>query len=361
MSAVLPNEHAAVELTDERVLHDRLEAIVSARNLARRYGSGDTAVDALARRLARRAAGRARRRHGPVGLGQVDADAPARRPRPAHRGHRRDRRPRHHDDVRHRADEAAPRAHRLRLPVLQPAADADRGGERDAAAADRRQEGRRRLARPRARPGRARRSSRAPPVGALRRPAAARRHRARAPLEAVGAVRRRADRQPRLDHVGRDPRGAARGGRGLRPDDDHGHPRREGRGDRRPHPLPRRRPGRARARPVELVGGHRRAARGHAEDDVGRAQGSARPQAARRSDGALRSCSASRWSAARSCSPTRSRRRSTRCSRRRTRNTDAVDHGQEARRLLELRERDDPGEPARDRARAARRRRAPRA
>ena len=34
-------------------------------------------------------------------------------------------------------------------------------------------------------------------------------------------------------------------------------------------------------------------------------------------------------------------------------NTDAVDHGQEARRLLELRERDDPREPARHRARAA--------
>jgi putative ABC transport system ATP-binding protein len=47
MSAVLPNEHAAVEMTDDRVLRDRLEAIVSARNLARRYGSGDTAVDAL--------------------------------------------------------------------------------------------------------------------------------------------------------------------------------------------------------------------------------------------------------------------------------------------------------------------------
>ena len=47
MSAVLPNEHAAVELTDERVLQDGREAIVSARDLARRYGSGDTAVDAL--------------------------------------------------------------------------------------------------------------------------------------------------------------------------------------------------------------------------------------------------------------------------------------------------------------------------
>jgi putative ABC transport system ATP-binding protein len=47
MSAVLPNEYAAVELTDARVLPDRSEAIVSARELARRYGAGDTAVDAL--------------------------------------------------------------------------------------------------------------------------------------------------------------------------------------------------------------------------------------------------------------------------------------------------------------------------
>src|SRR3954465_3281359 len=47
MSAVLPNERAAVEPTDARVLNDHAEAIVSARNLARRYGSGDTAVDAL--------------------------------------------------------------------------------------------------------------------------------------------------------------------------------------------------------------------------------------------------------------------------------------------------------------------------
>ena len=47
MSAVLPNERDAVELTDARVLIDRSETIVSAREVARRYGSGDTAVDAL--------------------------------------------------------------------------------------------------------------------------------------------------------------------------------------------------------------------------------------------------------------------------------------------------------------------------
>jgi putative ABC transport system ATP-binding protein len=47
MSAVLANEYAAAELTGARVLPDRSEAIVSARDLTRRYGTGDTAVDAL--------------------------------------------------------------------------------------------------------------------------------------------------------------------------------------------------------------------------------------------------------------------------------------------------------------------------
>ena len=46
----------------------------------------------------------------------------------------------------------------------------------------------------------------APPVRALRRPAAARRRRPRARLAPERDVRRRADRQPRLDHQRRDPR-----------------------------------------------------------------------------------------------------------------------------------------------------------
>ena len=101
---------------------------------------------------------------------------------------------------RHRDHEAPARAHRLRLPVLQPAADADRGGERRAAAHDRRRE---------ARPGVASRScsktvglarpAHAPARRALGRPAAARRDRARARLAADGRLRRRADRQPRLE------------------------------------------------------------------------------------------------------------------------------------------------------------------
>ena len=82
-----------------------------------------------------------------------------------------------------RADRAAPRQDRLRLPVLQPAAVADRRGERAAAGADRRAPGRR-DARARATEllGRVGLAARADhlPVGALGRRAAARLDRARA-------------------------------------------------------------------------------------------------------------------------------------------------------------------------------------
>ena len=60
------------------------------------------------------------------------------------------------------------------------------------------------------RQGRPRRPAHAPPVRALGRPAAARRDRPRARLAADGGLRRRADRQPRLDDERRDPRAAAR-------------------------------------------------------------------------------------------------------------------------------------------------------
>jgi putative ABC transport system ATP-binding protein len=46
MSAALPIEATAV-LSDTRVLLDRTEPTVAARDVTRRYGSGDTAVDAL--------------------------------------------------------------------------------------------------------------------------------------------------------------------------------------------------------------------------------------------------------------------------------------------------------------------------
>ena len=58
-------------------------AVVTANEVTRRYGEGDTAVDALTRRHARRRARRADRDHGALGLRQVDADAHPRGARPA--------------------------------------------------------------------------------------------------------------------------------------------------------------------------------------------------------------------------------------------------------------------------------------
>ena len=62
----------------------------------------------------------------------------------------------------------------------------------------------------------------APAGGALRRRTAARRDRARARLETHGALRRRADGQPRLGHERRDPRACCGLGRRLRADDRDG-------------------------------------------------------------------------------------------------------------------------------------------
>ena len=184
------------------------------------------------------------RRDGALGLGQVDADAHPRRPRQADRGRRLGLRHRARGAERHAADEAAARAHRLHLPVLQPAPDAHREGEHRPAALDRGREGRPGLARAADDDRRAAGSALAPALGALRRAAAAGRDRPCAGLEADGDVRGRADRQPRLPHRRGDPRAAARVGRRLRPDDSHGHPRSARGRDRRPDPLPRRRPDR---------------------------------------------------------------------------------------------------------------------
>ena len=190
------------------------EAVVTARDVVRRYGEGDTAVDALRGVSVDIAAGRLTAVMGPSGSGKstlmhilAGLDKPT-----AGDGQRRRRR--HHRHGRHRADEAAARPHRLHLPVLQPAADAHGGREHRAAA----------RSSPAASPtppwleelvatvGLSR-PARPPPVRALRRPAAARRRRPRARLAPQRDVRRRADRQPRLDDQRRDPRAAARLGR----------------------------------------------------------------------------------------------------------------------------------------------------
>ena len=54
--------------------------IVSAVDLCRTFGKGEAAVHALRRRVGRLSDGRVHRDHGALGLGQVDADASARRP-----------------------------------------------------------------------------------------------------------------------------------------------------------------------------------------------------------------------------------------------------------------------------------------
>ena len=137
--------------------------------------------------------------HGPVRLGEVDVHAHPRRPRPAHRGIGQDRRHRDHRAARQGAHPAAARQGRVRLPVLQPAADADGGGEHRAAAVDRRAQARSGVGAPAARGRRPDGPADAPAVRALGRPAAARRDRARAAVQARRGVRRRADRQPRLE------------------------------------------------------------------------------------------------------------------------------------------------------------------
>ena len=73
---------------------------------------------------------RVRRRHGPVGLRQVDAAQPDRRARRARRGRDRRRRRVARRHGRERAGHHAPPAHRHRLPVLQPPRGHDRARER---------------------------------------------------------------------------------------------------------------------------------------------------------------------------------------------------------------------------------------
>ena len=98
------------------------------------YGSGDTAGGGPGRGHHRDPEGRLHRDHGPVRLGQVDADALHGRPRLAHLGPGVHRRPGPGRPVGGRAHPAAPRPHRLRVPGLQPGPHAQRPGEHRAAA-----------------------------------------------------------------------------------------------------------------------------------------------------------------------------------------------------------------------------------
>ena len=113
--------------------------VVSATDLTRRYGEGDTAVDALRGVRLDVSQGQLTAVMGPSGSGKstlmhilAGLDKPTSGEvtiaGTASRAQRLG------------PDEAAPQAHRLRLPVLQPAADAHCRGERRAAALDRRRE-----------------------------------------------------------------------------------------------------------------------------------------------------------------------------------------------------------------------------
>ena len=150
---------------------------------------------------------------GPSGQRQVDDHEHDHRHRPPDSGHGHGRRPADRRDERGGARGLARASRRRRVPVLPAAADADRARERDAAAgllAPRAQARARARGAAQSRARRAGRQGRPPAVGAFGRPAAARRDRARAGGGPAAADRRRADRQPRHAHRGRDVRAAAR-------------------------------------------------------------------------------------------------------------------------------------------------------
>ena len=185
---------------------------------------------------------RVRGHHGPVGVGQVDADEHHRLPRPAEPRQLPGRRARRGEPVGRRAGGAAPRHLRLRVPALQSAGHGDGGRERR----DPRDLCRPLLARPHgaragaaaaSRPRRPRRSS---PRRAVGRAAAARVDRARADERCQGHSRRRADRRARQPER-RGGAGAAARAACRRPHDRADHARRGRRRPCRPaHPDSRR-------------------------------------------------------------------------------------------------------------------------
>ena len=178
------------------------------------------------RRLGRHCRGRVRRGDGPVGLGQVDVHERRRLPRRADLGHlpvqRRGRRGTFH----RRAGRHPEPLDRVRVPAVQPARAHVGAGQRRAAVALRRRPGAGapcpRVAEAGA--GRARHPLGSSSRPTVRRPAAARRHRARARQRPQADPRRRAHGRPRF---GDEPRshGAAAGAQPLRHHDRRRHAR----------------------------------------------------------------------------------------------------------------------------------------
>ena len=113
------------------------------------YGRGEArvrALDGVSVDVRRRSL---HRHHGPVGLGQVDADALPRRSRHAFVGCRVRRRRRREQAERQAAHAVAPRPHRLHLPVVQSGADVVGAREHHAAERARRPQARQGVARSR--------------------------------------------------------------------------------------------------------------------------------------------------------------------------------------------------------------------
>ena len=117
-------------------------AVVTAHDVVRVYGEGDTAVRALCGVSLDVERGKLTAVMGPSGSGKSTLMHILAGPRPPDRGRRRDRRDPHREARRHRADQAPARAHRLRLPVLQPPPHAHGRGEHPAPARARRREDR---------------------------------------------------------------------------------------------------------------------------------------------------------------------------------------------------------------------------
>ena len=232
------------------VLLQNTTAVVEATGLVRRYGQGETTVHALRGVDLGIAHRRADRRHGPVGLRQVHADAHPRRPRPPTEGSVTIA----GQDITQLSDNDLTLLRREHigfifqffnlLPMLTAAENVVlplslAGRKPDA-------EWVRELT---DKVGLSQRLGHRPSElsgGQQQRVAIARALVSRPDDH----VRRRADRQPRLAHQRRDPHAPARHGLRPRPDDRDGHPRRARRGDRRPRALPRRRRDRPRPRPV---------------------------------------------------------------------------------------------------------------
>ncbi len=194
------------------------------------------------RRHGRPARARVHRDHGRQRVRQVDAHAHLRGPRHRRRRRGAHRRPAAEGPEGQAAHAAAPRADRLRVPVVQPRAHAHRPREHPAAAGDRGSPPGAGVVRLGDRHRRPRRPAHPQAEPAQRRAAAAGRGRPRPGEPAAHRVRRRAHRQPRLPLRGRGARPAAPQRQRARPDRRHGDPR-PGRGRRhRPRRLSRRRP-----------------------------------------------------------------------------------------------------------------------